>query len=249
VRAGACRILRLIRGKWTLEAQIGEFILALPMLVFAMVAHEYAHGAAALSQGDDTALMLGRLTLNPVPHIDPWMSLILPGLLFWSTGGKFVLGGAKPVPVTPRKYRNYRRGDIIVSAAGVVTNLGLALVCALLFALLGLIAGGAPASAPVLDTAQRMLMWGIWLNVLLCFFNLIPIPPLDGSHIVYHLLPARAGAAYRSINRFGILPLLAIVFFFPRLLSVLLTPAWAGLGLLTRLIAPYQIGTGLGIFG
>ena len=81
MRAGACRILRLIRGKWTLEAQIGEFILALPMLVFAMVAHEYAHGAAALSQGDDTALMLGRLTLNPVPHIDPWMSLILPGLL------------------------------------------------------------------------------------------------------------------------------------------------------------------------
>lgn len=219
------------------------------MLVFAMVAHEYAHGAAALSQGDDTAYMLGRLTLNPIPHIDPWMSLILPGFLFWTTGGKFVFGGAKPVPVTPRKYRHYRRGDIIVSAAGVVTNFAIALVSALLFVLLGLAAGAIPSAAGVLDTAQRMLTWSIWLNVLLCFFNLIPIPPLDGSHIFYHLLPARIGAAYRNLHRFGIIPLLAIVFFFPRALGVLLTPARVGLELLVGMIAPYQIGTGLGIFG
>jgi Zn-dependent protease len=232
-----------------LEAQIGEFILALPMLVFAMVAHEYAHGAAALSQGDDTAWMLGRLTLNPIPHIDPWMSLILPGFLFWSTGGKFVLGGARPVPVNPRKYRNYRRGDVIVSLAGVVTNLAIALASALLFVLVGLAAGSFPGAAPVLETAQRMLTWGIWLNVLLCFFNLIPIPPLDGSHVAYHLLPARLGAAYRSISRFGILPLLAILLFFPQVLAVLLTPARYGLELLVGLIAPFQIGSALRIFG
>ena len=232
-----------------LEAQLGEFILALPMLIFAMVAHEYAHGAAALSQGDDTAWMLGRLTLNPVPHIDPWMSLLLPGLLFWSTGGKFVLGGAKPVPVNPRKYRHYRRGDLIVSLAGVVTNFGLALVAALLFALVGLLAPALPAAEGVLDTAQRMLTWGIWLNVLLCFFNLIPIPPLDGSHVAYHLLPARLAVPYRSLNRFGLLPLLAVVFFFPQVLAVLLTPARLGLELLVGLIAPFQIGSGLEIFG
>lgn len=218
------------------------------MLVFAMVAHEYAHGAAALSQGDDTAYLLGRITLNPVPHIDPLMSIIVPGLLFWQTGGRFVFGGAKPVPVTPRKYRNFRRGDIIVSAAGVVTNLGLALVCGLLFVLLGLVAALLPDTAAVLDTAQRMMTWGIWLNMLLCFFNLIPIPPLDGSHLFYHLLPPGLGQKYRSIQRFGFIPLMIILLFFPAVLRFLLTPAMLGLGLMVRLIAPYQIGTGLSIF-
>ena len=96
------------------------------MLVFAMVAHEYAHAAVALRQGDDTAYMLGRVTLNPLPHIDPWMSILLPALLWFGSGGTFTFGGAKPVPVNPRKYRNYRKGDILVSAAGVTTNLILA---------------------------------------------------------------------------------------------------------------------------
>ena len=101
--------------------------------MFSLVAHEYAHGVAALRQGDDTAYMLGRLTLNPLPHIDPVMSVLMPALLLFVSGGRFAFGGAKPVPVNPRKYRNYKRGDIIVSAAGVVTNLGLSLACALLF--------------------------------------------------------------------------------------------------------------------
>ena len=77
------------------------------MLVFAMVAHEYAHAAIALRQGDDTAYMLGRVTLNPIPHIDPWMSILLPALLWFGSGGSFTFGGAKPVPVNPRKFRNY----------------------------------------------------------------------------------------------------------------------------------------------
>ena len=99
------------------------------MLVFAMVAHEYAHAVTALQQGDDTAYTLGRVTLNPLPHIDPWMSLLLPALLWFGSGGQFTFGGAKPVPVNSRKFRNFRRGDIIVSAAGVTTNLLLSLVC------------------------------------------------------------------------------------------------------------------------
>src|SRR6476660_3751188 len=102
-----------------------------------MVAHEYAHAEAAYRQGDDTAYMLGRLTLNPLPHIDPVMTLLMPALLLYVSHGTFAFGGAKPVPVNPRKYRNYKRGDIIVSAAGVVTNLGLSLVCALLFVIMG----------------------------------------------------------------------------------------------------------------
>ena len=116
------------------------------MLVFAMVAHEYAHAVTALQQGDDTAYTLGRVTLNPVPHIDPWMSLLLPALLWFGSGGRFTFGGAKPVPVNSRKFRNYRRGDIIVSAAGVVTNLLLALVFSVLFVLLGLIARELPGA-------------------------------------------------------------------------------------------------------
>lgn len=217
--------------------------------MFSLVAHEYAHGVAALRQGDDTAYMLGRLTLNPLPHIDPVMSVLMPALLLFVSGGRFAFGGAKPVPVNPRKYRNYKRGDIIVSAAGVVTNLGLSLACALLFVLLGFVATLFPDLVPVMDTAQRMMMWGVWLNLILCCFNLIPIPPLDGSHLFYHLLPPGLGARYRSIQRFGMIPLLAIMLLAPSVFNWLLGPAYYGMGLLQHLIVPYAVGTGWNIFG
>jgi Zn-dependent protease len=218
------------------------------MLVFAMVAHEYAHAVTALQQGDDTAYTLGRVTLNPIPHIDPWMSLLLPALLFFLSQGQFTFGGAKPVPINSRKFRNYRRGDIIVSAAGVTTNLFLSILFAGIFVLLGLVARGAPAATGVVDTAQRMMVFGIYLNLLLCFFNLIPIPPLDGSHLLYHALPPRAGAWYRGLGRFGYLPLFALMFLFQPVLGVLLTPARAGLVFLLRLILPYRAGDGWNIF-
>jgi Zn-dependent protease len=217
--------------------------------VFSLVAHEYAHGVAALRQGDDTAYMLGRLTLNPLPHIDPVMSVLMPALLLFVSGGRFAFGGAKPVPVNPRKYRNYKRGDIIVSAAGVVTNLGLSLVCALLFVVLGFVAALLPDLVAVVDTAQRMMMWGVWLNLILCCFNLIPIPPLDGSHLFYHLLPPGLGARYRSIQRFGMIPLLAIMLLAPSVFNWLLGPAYFGMGLLQHLIVPYAVGNGWNIFG
>src|SRR3954451_11824219 len=134
------------------------------MLVFAMVAHEYAHAAVALRQGDDTAYMLGRVTLNPLPHLDPWMSILLPALLWFGTGGRLTFGGAKPVPVNPRKFRNYRKGDILVSAEGVTTNLVLALVWSAVFVLLGMLGQSLPSWNPMLDTAQRMVVYGIWLN-------------------------------------------------------------------------------------
>lgn len=172
------------------------------------MAHEYAHGYAAFRQGDDTAYMLGRLTLNPIPHIDPWMSILLPALLFFYAGPGFVFGGAKPIPVTTRKFRNFKRGDLIVSSAGVATNLGLSLVFTLLFAVLGLVGRVIPDSVAVLDVLQRMMVWGIQLNLMLCFFNLIPIPPLDGSRILYHFLPPAAGLRLRSLDRYGILILL-----------------------------------------
>ncbi len=216
--------------------------------MFSLVAHEYAHGVAALRQGDDTAYMLGRLTLNPLPHVDPVMTVLMPALLLLVSHGQFAFGGAKPVPVNPRKYRNYKRGDIIVSAAGVVTNLGLSLVCALLFVVIGFAASLLPDLITVVDTAQRMMMWGVWLNLILCFFNLIPIPPLDGSHLFYYLLPPGLGARYRSIQRFGILPLLAIMLLAPSVFHWLLGPAYYGMGLLQRLMLPYAVGDGWNIF-
>src|SRR6185503_11101562 len=108
-----------------------------PVLLFSMVADEYAHAEAAYRQGDQTAYMLGRLTLNPLKHIDPFMTVIFPIVLIWSHA-PFVFGAAKPVPVNPRNYRKYVRGDIIVSLAGIATNLVLFVVSAIGFALVGL---------------------------------------------------------------------------------------------------------------
>src|SRR6187431_2877282 len=109
-----------------------------------MVAHEYAHGYAALKQGDTTALQLGRLTWNPIKHIDPFLTILMPVMLYWASNGQFIFGGAKPVPVNPRNYRNYKRGDIIVSLAGVATNALISIGCIVLIAILGLIARFAP---------------------------------------------------------------------------------------------------------
>jgi len=211
------------------------------MLVFAMTAHEYAHAAVALHEGDDTAYVLGRVTLNPIPHIDPWMSIVLPALLFFVSSGAFTFGGAKPVPINSRKFRHYRRGDILVSSAGVVTNFVLALVFSALYVALGLLARSMPGAGEVLQTAQQMMLWGIRINLILCFFNLIPIPPLDGSHLLYHILPPQAGAWYRGLSRFGYLPLFVLLFLFQPVVGLLLTPVRVVMGILVRVIAPYQV--------
>lgn len=213
------------------------------MLVFAMVAHEYAHAAVALHEGDDTAYTLGRVTLNPIPHIDPVMSLLLPAALWFASSGQYTFGGAKPVPVNSRKFRNFKRGDILVSAAGVTTNFLLAFVWSFVFVLLGLLAQAAPAAGPTLETAQRMMVFGIQINLLLCFFNLLPVPPLDGSHLMYHALPPRAGNWYRGLQRFGYLPLFIMLFVFRGAMGVILTPVVLMMRLLGGWIAPYQIAS------
>ena len=218
------------------------------MLVFAVTAHEYAHAVTAFRQGDDTAYMLGRVTLNPVPHIDPWMSLLLPAVLWFVSNGQFTFGGAKPVPVNPRKYRNFVRGDLLVSAAGVITNFFLAFVFSLLFVALGLLSQALPGTGAVLETAQRMMVHGIWINLILCFFNLIPLPPLDGSHLLYHALPPKAGNWYRGLQRFGYLPLFALIFLFRPVIGILLMPAYAVMGMLAGVIAPYRVAPLAGLY-
>ena len=223
-----------------------EFVLVAPVLLFSFVAHEYAHARTALWQGDDTAYLLGRVTLNPLPHIDPWMTILFPAILWMlssAAGMPFTFGGAKPVPVVPRKYRKYVQGDLIVSSAGVITNLLLALVCSAIFVALSLLAGVAPGLADGLAILQRMMMWGIWLNLVLCFFNLMPIPPLDGSHLLYHALPPAWGARYRAIGQFGYLPLVVVLLLFRPVTQFFLAPAFWGMTLLFRLLQGYGIGT------
>ncbi len=219
-----------------------EFFLALPVLLFSMVAHEYAHGYAALTQGDPTARDLGRLTLNPLKHIDLWFTLLLPLLLYLGSGGRVIFGGAKPVPVNPQNYRNLRRGDVVVSSAGIVVNLALFVAFTVVAWVVGWVAQAVGAAdATVIGLLQRMVLWGVWLNLLLAFFNLIPIPPLDGSHLLYHLLPPTLGRAYQRSARFGLLALLLIVFVAPQALWVLLTPAFALQGVACEVTASYRL--------
>jgi Zn-dependent protease len=148
-----------------------------------------------------------------------------------------------------RKFRNFKRGDLIVSSAGVATNLVLSLAFTVVFALLGLAGRAAPAVIPALDVGQRMAVWGIRMNLMLCFFNLIPIPPLDGSRILYHFLPPGLGAQYRSLDRFGFLIVLVLLIFLKPLFMYLLTPAWVILDFLLNLVVPgFAVGNGWNIF-
>lgn len=190
--------------------QLDELILYLPVLLFSVVLHEYAHGWQALREGDDTAYMLGRLTLNPVPHIDPFGSILLP-LMLALLNSPFLIGWAKPVPVNPRNYRNYRKGDIRVSLAGIVVNLALAVIATLLLIIVIRLSDMAPAMSPSLEILARMMQYGIYVNLILAFFNLIPIPPLDGSHVMYHLLPPKLGMQYRQLQRYGMLLLIMLL--------------------------------------
>lgn len=224
---------------------MSNFILVLPVLLFSVVAHEYAHAWTALRQGDQTAYMLGRLTLNPLPHLDPFMSVIFPTVLYVLTslsGTPFTFGAAKPVPVNPRNFRHYRRGDLIVSSAGIVMNLILAGACAVVFVALGVVAQRLSVLLDVFGILQRMLSIGVSLNVLLAFFNLIPIPPLDGSHLLYHFLPPAWGARYRELGRFGFMLLMA-TFLVPGLWSVLLWPVGVVTTTVYTAIDPFALPT------
>ena len=203
-----------------------------PMLLFSVIAHEIAHGYAALKQGDPTAYQLGRLTWNPVKHIDPFFTIILPlMMILFSPGG--VIGGAKPVPVTPRNYRNFKRGDIIVSLAGVATNAAISVACVLLIAVLGALVWVAPQVRPFAEIAQGILSYGIFLNWILIVFNLLPIPPLDGSHVMKYLLPPAWSLQYQHFGaRFGFIILIGLVVMAPGALRYVVTPAVYATGFL-----------------
>jgi Zn-dependent protease len=216
-----------------------DILFVAPVLLFSVIAHEYAHGYAALRQGDPTAKSLGRLTWNPVKHIDPYMTVILPLVMLVASKGQFAIGGAKPVPVNPHNYRNYKRGDIIVSLAGVFTNLLIALACTAVIVPTGLLARAVPPIGPTLAIVQAMLILGIGINLVLIAFNLIPIPPLDGSHVMKYLLPRSLAVRYQQIGASGLLILIALLVF--GLLDVWLRPALIVSQYLVGWVRPYVL--------
>lgn len=188
----------------------------LALLVLSLGIHEAAHGWVALQCGDTTARDLGRITLNPVPHIDPFMTVILPLMMLFSTGGNFLFGGAKPVPVNYYNLRNPLRDMALVAIAGPLSNFLLAgffLLC------LKLVVYEFGIWAP--DTlGERVLASAVGFNLALAAFNLLPIPPLDGSRVMTWLLPGGLRESYNSLERWGIYLVVILVYFVPGVMGL-----------------------------
>ena len=207
---------------------VAQIALAVVAAVLAITLHETAHGYAALALGDTTARDAGRLSLNPIRHIDPVGTLLLPGALLVGqlvTLGRvaFMFGWAKPVPVGAWQFRNPRRGMALVAAAGPASNFVLALLGALA---LPPAPGPMPGSFAYLDRASALHPWlaaflvpFILYNLVLGLFNLIPLPPLDGGRIAVGLLPAPLAMRWARLERAGILIVLLVVFVLPAVLS------------------------------
>ncbi len=182
------------------------------ILIFSVVVHEVAHGYAAYMLGDNTAKYQGRLTLNPIKHIDPFGSVVLPLILF-ITGSGFMIGWAKPVPFNPFNLRNQRWGEAIVAFAGPLSNIVIALVFGLLLRF-----SMSTGLVPNLEVLQ-ISSYIIFINLLLVVFNLVPIPPLDGSKILFSTFRIGYGSAREFLERSGMILVLIFVFFFWGLIS------------------------------
>lgn len=195
-----------------------ELVAAVLATVIAITLHEAAHGYAALWLGDPTAKLMGRLSLNPIRHVDPIGTLLIPGFLLVSqllTTGRVdvMFGWAKPVPVDVRNLHNPRSGMMWVAAAGPMMNFCLAFIAALLAHPVGLTEGF--LSADSMAVIYRFLGLSILANLVLGLFNLFPVPPLDGGRIVVGLLPYRAAVAYARTERFGLLLVIGVLFLLP----------------------------------
>lgn len=177
--------------------------LSIIILLFSVIIHEVMHGLVALKFGDHTAEQAGRLTLNPIPHIDLFGTILLPILAFWSGG--IIFGWAKPVPVNPLNFSNLRKGEFFVSAAGILANFGLAIVAAIIYHILNALPQTFPAYI------GDVLSFSILINLVLGVFNLLPIPPLDGSKILMSQLPYNLARQYQKIEPYGFLVLLILL--------------------------------------
>lgn len=202
-----------------------EALVLFGCLVAAVLLHEISHGAAAYALGDDTAKRAGRLTLNPVPHIDPFGSLILPAM--GALAGLPIIGYAKPVPIDPRRLRNPRRDMLLVSLAGPASNL--VLMAAAAMATRWLLNSGSGLASAIDRSGDDLLVQIVFsfavVNLLLGLFNLLPIPPLDGSAIFERFMPASWLPFWHRFRPYGLLVVFLVVFMVP--------------GLITRIVRPF----------
>lgn len=185
---------------------ITELIILAPPLLFALTFHEFAHGFIAYRLGDPTARDAGRLTLNPLKHLDPLGTIAFFFIKF---------GWAKPVPVNPRYFQNPKKDMLWVALAGPVTNLALAVISAILTKAIWTLASILPyssAAEAILVPLNSMLIASVWINLVLCIFNFLPIPPLDGSRILMGLLPNNLALSYMRLERFGFIIILVLAF-------------------------------------
>ncbi len=189
-----------------------NFIFQIAILIVSVMIHEVSHGTMALIFGDKTAEYEGRLTLNPIKHIDPVGSIFLP-LFLWIVGSPFMIGWAKPVPYNPYNLRNRKIAEPLVALAGPVSNIVLALIFGIAIRLL------APMN---LLNEQIIMIFGYvaLINISLAIFNLIPIPPLDGSKILFAFLPVRSKFVFSDMAaRYGFIAIVALMFFLPNIIS------------------------------
>lgn len=185
-----------------LLAKIRELVVVIPVFLLALTIHEFAHGWLANRLGDPTARLQGRLTLNPVAHLDPIgvLAIVLIGF-----------GWAKPVPVDYRYLKRPRRDMMLIAAAGPISNLVLGAACAFCYRMIPWMAGG-PEWAWLLLPVRTMLRTGVWVNVVLAVFNLLPIPPLDGGRVVSGLLPLRHAMSYSRLEPYGFVIIFLLFF-------------------------------------
>jgi Zn-dependent protease len=195
-----------------LAYQVSTWIL--PALV-AITLHEAAHGFVAWRLGDDTAKRLGRVTFNPLKHVDPFGTVILPAMLLLASGGRMMFGFAKPVPVNFARLRKPRRDMVLVAAAGPGINIAMAIAAATAVTLIPALPGEA------LEWVGYNLFNAVWLNVLLAVFNMLPLPPLDGGRVAVGLLPNFLAIPLSRLEPYGFFIILGVVFVLPLLADAL----------------------------
>ena len=201
-----------------MDINFAQILISFLVLIFSLSVHEAAHGWAADRLGDPTARLLGRVSLNPVVHVDPIGTILFP--LVGMVTGAPLIGWAKPVPVSPWRFQQPRRDNLLVAAAGPLSNLSLAFLAALALQILpasALVALVAPDEAAamggsrILEPLARLAWGGLQINLLLAIFNMLPIPPLDGSSVLAGVLPERAAAGIDRLRPFGFLLLYALL--------------------------------------
>jgi len=192
---------------------LSEAILSVPALMIAVILHEVAHGWVAYRMGDPTAKMAGRLTLNPVPHIDPFGTILLPAM-FILLGSPIIFGWAKPVPINPLNFRDLRRGTFFTSIAGVVTNLSLAVVFGIAYRFLYELAGTVDPflTKSVIYPLLIFTAKSVLINLILALFNIIPIPPLDGSKALMSFLSFKYWELFQKYEIYGFFVIAILLF-------------------------------------